>query len=170
MSQYDDELAEIEAALDHAWQKCKYGRLHSPAHDLANRIKVIKLILSDKVEKKSCRPTLNIVEKKYILNTAGCLLISAMTEIDKLRQVANAFEQEKTHDPRQVNILKAYEKCNGWPPTLAELRAVFIATFPKGSWTGNFGVTKTLKLLGLPLAPGKRGRPAGSRNEISNRK
>ncbi len=89
MSFTDDRHAQVEARLKAARQKCRYGRTYSPAHDLADRIKFIRFLLSEKAEPKG-DAALNAVEATYILQTAGYLFLGALTESDKLRQVADA--------------------------------------------------------------------------------
>jgi hypothetical protein len=121
MSRVDDESAEIEEKLDRAWQKCLYGRQYSPAFEVARRINAIRSILSAKEEGKA-DAELNYVERKYLLQTAGLLLISGITASKKLREIANALDAEQQESAGQANILRAYEDCveGRYPPTIAE--------------------------------------------------
>jgi hypothetical protein len=186
VSWIDDQSAEIEAQLDAAWQKCGYGKTYSRAYEVAERIKFIRFLLSEK-EEKDVDPNLNCVEANYILQTAGILLIAAITTSKKLREIADAIDAEKRLDPRQANILEAYTDCieGRYPPTivetsecsvtcylptLAQLREAFVKRFGQECWPKDFAVRKTLKVLGLQLSEGKRGRPSGSRSIIHNRK
>lgn len=160
MSLVDDWAAEVEAELDHAWQKCWYGKRHSSAHELALRLDRIKKMLSNK-ENGDSPADLNEVESRFMLQTAGLLLIAAYTDVNKLREVANALEQEKADDPRQRNILNAYSTAieRTYPPTLKELKTSFVELFGTSKWTSDFSVRKTLRILGLPLRGDKLGRP-----------
>lgn len=186
MSQYDDELAEQEARLDAAWQKCFYGKRYSPAYELAMKIKAIRYILKEKEEGKA-DPELNPGEQRYLLSTAGWLLLAAITSSQKLVEVAKALEAERSEDPRQINILRAYEDCieGRYPPTvvevgkcytkcevptLAQLRDAFIKRFGEQCWSSDFATRKTLRILGLPLSEAQRGRPPGRRSIIRNSK
>jgi hypothetical protein len=186
MSLIDDQAAELDAQLDVAWQKCLYGRTYSPAYEMARRIKLIRFILSKK-EEGDASPNLNWSERRLTIQTAGLLLIGAITSSKKLREVADALDAEKGEDPRQANILKAYEDCiqGRYPPTvvergdcfvrcsvptLAQLRDAFIKRFGEKSWPSRFGVEKALRKFGLLLRKSKRGRPVGSRSLIRNPK
>jgi len=166
----DDWLAQVDARLEAARQKCRYGRTYSQAHELADRIETIRVILSKKEEPEG-DPALNVVEAKYILQTAGYLFLGALTESDKLRQVADALDQEPAApDPRQVNLLKAYEYAirEGYPPTLAKVKKAFLERSGARCWSSDFAARKTLRALDLPLARDRRGPKVGSRQLIRN--
>ncbi len=45
MSLSDDQSAELDAQVDRAWRKCRYGKKYSPAYEVAHRIKCIRHIL-----------------------------------------------------------------------------------------------------------------------------
>lgn len=110
-----------------------------------------------------------------LLQTGWLLLmgaVGAVASTKKLRELADALDAEKCDDPRQANILNAYEKCCAisCPPTLPELRHAFVKRFGKRSWGSDFAVRKTLKALGLRLRDARRGRPRGARSKIGNPK
>ncbi len=169
MSFTDDRHAQVEARLRAARQKCCYGRTYSQAHELAHRIKVIRSILSEKEESEG-DGSLDAVQAKYILQTAGYLFLGALTESGKLREVADALDQEPATDPRQVNLLEAYERAirEGYPPTLAKVKKTFFERFGAHCWSSDFAARKTLRVLDLPLATGRRGPKVGSRQLIRN--
>ncbi len=186
MSLIDDQAAELDELLDLAGQKCLYGRTYSPAYQIARRIKVIRSILKKK-EEKGADPKLNEVEEKYLVQTAGLLLISSLTESKKLREIADALDAVGNPDHFQESLLETYKGClsGEYPPTvrksgkgftlcsvptLAQLKDAFAKKFPGKKWRGEFSVRKTLQMFGLPLSKGKKGRPVGSQPIISNRK
>jgi hypothetical protein len=171
MSFTDDRHAEIEAQLDRAWQKCLYGRKYGPAYELALHIKVLRSILKKK-EEKDVDSELNCVERRYMLRTAGILLLAAITTSKKLREVADALDAEKSATGNQANILRAYEDCiqKSYPPTISELRQAIVKRFGEQCLATDFSIRKTLKVLRLPLGEGQIGRPASSRSIIHNRK
>lgn len=126
------------------------------------------------------------MERRYIVQTAGILLISAITATKELRKVADALDAEENEAAGQANILRAYEDCvegrypptvakmgkgfvNCYVPTLAQLRDAFIRRFGQRCLTSDFGIRKTVKSLGLPLSKSRLGRPIGSRSVIRNR-
>ncbi len=169
MSMTDDWLAQVHARLEAARQKCRYGRTYSQAHELADRIETIRVILSKKEEPEG-DPALNVVEARYILHTAGYLFLGALTESDKLREVADALDQEPATDPRQVNLLEAYECAirEGYPPTLAKVKKTLFERFGAHCWSSDVAARKTLRVLNLPLARDRRGPKVGSRQLIRN--
>ncbi len=61
---------------------------------LPRNIKTIKAILLAK-EKLGVEPELNSTEARFIQQTAGLLLLSAITENEKLRKIANALDAEE---------------------------------------------------------------------------
>jgi len=166
MSLNDDLAAEIEAKLDWARQKSRYGRKYSPAFELARRIKMIRRMLSDRpADAKS-----NRVEIKFMAETARILLRAATVTSKKLREIADALDTKETTDPRQKHILDAYEAAilNRYPPTLASVRKEFVRLFGNRLWPHDFSVRKTLQMFRLPLADDTVGRPPGSQS-IRNR-
>ena len=186
MSRIDDEAAEFDAKLTFAREKCRYGRTYSPANKLARRIKDIRHILKGK-EEEDADPTLDAAEKEYLVGTAGLLLICAITESDKLRQIANALDDSGASDPAQARILDAYEDCISGRylptvlkkgactttcsiPTLVQVKDALQKRFGTPTGRSDFSLRKTLKMFGLPLTEGTKGRPRGAETIISNRK
>jgi hypothetical protein len=188
MSFHDEQAAELEAKIDSAWQKCLCGRKYSPAFEAARRIEVVRWILAAKEEGKTgTSPDLNEFERRYLLQTAGLLLLAAVTRTKKLRQIADALDAKQQEAPGQTNVLRAYEDCveGRYPPTIAEtgkcfvrcyvptfaqLRDAFIRRFGGQCLPTDWGMRKTLAVLGLPLNKSKRGRPVGSSSVIGNPK
>jgi hypothetical protein len=143
MSLANDRSAEIDAQLDRAWQKCRYGKKYSPTYEVALRIKTIRKVLSgnsrspadqlvlmwDKIETEwsdmfdrgEIDPE-NMAHILFSLRSAWMLLVSAVSTSKRLRKIADALDAEPGNDPRQVNIFEAYTDCvNGrYPPTIAE--------------------------------------------------
>jgi len=151
---------------------------------VARQIKLIRHILAKK-EEGNADPNLDEIERRLMMRTAGILLMGAITSSKKLHEVADALDADEGKDPRQANILKAYEDCveGRYPPTVKErgerfvtcsvptftqLKDAFIKRFGPTCWTSasDFGVRKTLKILGLPLSKSKKGRPVGARNQV----
>ena len=174
MSLRDDQNAQIEAKLDRAWLKSQYGRTYSPAFEVAQRIKDIRDLLAEK-EKGNSEAELNSFERQFLTQTAGILLIAALTETEKLHEIARALGTEPRVDARQANILKAYAECiqDRYPPTFVELKQAFVRRFGEECWPENYPdypVRKTLNILGLPLRRAKPGPRIGSRIKLGNRK
>lgn len=186
MSLIDDQAAEMDAQLDVAWKKCVYGRRYSPAYELADQIKSLCLFTS----LQKGRPTdraVNRWARQWRAKIAEILLGAAITSSRKLREVADALDAEKKEDPRQLNILKAYQDCisGRYPPTiiaagkcfvrcsvptLAQLRDAFIKRFGEKCVPADFSLRKTVKVLGLPLNDARLGRPRSTKRRIRNRK
>jgi hypothetical protein len=154
----------------------RYARA-SEAHQLAREIKWarhvwprLRPLLQKSKAPTSNREISNLCNRMDQL--AQRLLTIAMRSAKELRIIADVLDGKEMQDPRQANIIAAYWDCltlTGHPPTLAELRKVFVAGFGKRCWpTTDFSVRKTLQSLGLPLAKAKRGRPHGSRSQIGN--
>jgi hypothetical protein len=127
----DDRHAEIEDQLDRARERCMLGRDYSPAHELAARIEAIPRIMELADGKSPDSPAYRLAHK-YRADTALILLTAAITTSDKLREVADAMDAEKGVDPRQRNILAAYEDAItkiSYPPTFPDFRRVFLDRF-----------------------------------------
>ena len=152
--------------------RCAHGRRYSKApeaYELAREINYARFLCT--LQKTSRPSPLEQKLRNRMDRMAQRLLAVAMESPKKLRLIAHVLDEEESHDPGQANIIGAYLASltlTGHRPTLAELRKEFAARFGKQSWRGNFSVRKTLKLLRLPLAKAKRGRPHGSRSKISN--
>jgi hypothetical protein len=153
MSLIDDQSAEIDAQLEIAWQKCRYGRKYSPAYEVALRIKTIRMALSgkshspgdqlvqllDKIktmlsnmfDRGEVDPPEDMFHIRFSLFTAWILLMAAVSTSKKLRKVADALDAEPAIDPRQVNIFKAYADCieGRYPPTVAEKGDCFVKCY-----------------------------------------
>lgn len=149
MSFVDDQSAEIDAQLDRAGQKCRYGRKYSPAYDVALRIKTIREVLSGKSHSPGDQLVLlwekietlwsdmfdrgevdpkDMVHILFSLRTAWILLVGAVSTSKSLREIADALDAKPGDDPRQANILKAYADCieGRYPPTIAEKGDCFV--------------------------------------------
>lgn len=94
------------------------------------------------------------------------LRVIAVSNGEKLRKVADALAAREQLDARQMNIIKAYTKCidQAYPPTLTELREVFVRMHGKKCWTSEYSVRKTLRVLKLRLRNDRRGRPPGAKS------
>ncbi len=141
--------------------RAAYGKRYVPElYDLAGGIQTLRdyeLTPSD--------------TRKVSASVAKKLLSVAISSTAELRQVADALDAldtEERWDPWMANIIYAYSSCDWYPPTFPELRIKFAAMFGQHCWSTEFAVRKTLKFLGLPLAKAKRGRPGGSRSQISD--
>lgn len=163
--------------FDRVWQKIRYGRRYSDLFDLARDIKSLHPLFQ-----RTMRTQLGPSENRLVNATAMSLLKAAVASSKQLREVAAALDAETRKDPFQVNILRAYQDCTDdpeQPPTLADVRNAFVKRFSRDwrvacdndlSGKSDFSVRKTLRMLGLPLANARRGRPAGARSLIGNRK
>jgi hypothetical protein len=188
----------IDEELDLAWERSAYGRRYSPVYAMSKQIKVIRFFLSrftgrtveeavrelgpvclkiEEVNWSGKHPDKKIEalledEGDMLLRTSWLLLMGAVLSTKKLRELADALDAEPGVDPRQANILNAYVECCAisCPPTLPELRNVFVKRHGKQSWRSDFAVRKTLKKLGLRLSDARRGRPRGARSLIGNPK
>jgi hypothetical protein len=161
----------VASAIADAFLKCTYGKRYSTApeaYDLASRIKYARLLPT--LPQRFNTSALNRRIRNRMDQLAQRLLTLAIRSAKELRLVADALDKEQAQDPRQANIIVAYLACvrlmNGPPPTLADLQTKFVEMFGEQCWPQpEFSVRKTLKVLGLPLAKAKRGRPprAGSK-------
>jgi hypothetical protein len=165
MRQQDQQLPEWERVTAVALMRAGHGRRYVPeVYDLAGGIQALR----DCGEDPQTSPM-----RKLSAWVAKDLLAAAISSTKKLRQVADALDAldtEERWDPRMANIVYAYAGCENYPPTFPELRKAFVAKVGKQCWSTEFSVRKTLKLLRLPLAKAKRGRPHGSRSQIGNRR
>src|SRR5438552_3032452 len=119
MSLIDDQSAEIDAQLDRAWRKCRYGKKYSPAYEVALRIKTIRMVLSGKSNSLGDRVVLlldkiktmlenafdrgevdpgDIVDMLFSLHTAWILLVGAVSTSKKLREIADALDAKPGKD------------------------------------------------------------------------
>jgi len=190
----------IEEELDLAREKSAYGRKYSPIYAMSKWIKQTRALLSSytgRTAEEAARELWSVCRKiefeevnwwgkhpdekidlllkcegDILLQTGWLLLMGAVASTKKLRELADALDAEKCDDPRQANILNAYDECCAirCPPTLPELRNAFVQRFGKRSWGSDFAVRKTLKVLGLRLSEARRGRLRGARSEIGNPK
>lgn len=162
------------------WQKIRYGRRYSELFDLARDIKRVRPIIKRVEETKISLANLDRTDAKTVEETALALIQAAATSSKKLREIAAALDAEKRKDPFHENLLRAYQDCTNDPdnpPTLRDLRAMFVRRFGQ-DWAytnrddrrckSDFSVRKTLRMLGLPLADAKRGRPSGAQSQIGN--
>jgi hypothetical protein len=163
----------VAATIAAAFLRSTHGKRYSKspkAFELASEIRYARSTFP----RESDSADLKQRERNQIRKRKGSmgqrLLEIAMRSAKELRLVADALEEEESEDPRQSNIIGAYLVFlrKRLIPTLAELREEFEERFGKESWTGDFSVRKTLKLLGLPLAPARRGRPRDPRSKIGN--
>jgi hypothetical protein len=164
MSQQDDSM-EFEAVTAVALMRCAYGRRYVP--------KVFNLAGAIQGLRDSGEDPQTSGMRKLSAWAAKELLATVISSTAKLRQVADALDaldSEERWDRRMANITCAYANCGSYPPTFPEVRQKFIEMFGEQCWPQpEFSVRKTLKVLGLPLAKAKRGRPQGSRSQIGNR-
>jgi hypothetical protein len=163
---------------DRVWQRIRYGRRYSELFELARDITSLRPMFHD-AEQAGHDCDLNPSGTSLLSKTAMSLLKAAVTSSKKLREVAAALDAEMRKDPFQVNLLRAYRDCTDnpeEPPTLADVRKAFINRFSR-DWgrtlddrrgKTDFSVRKTLRMLGLPLANARRGRPPDSRSQIGN--
>jgi len=167
----DDRAAEIDAYLERAWEKVRWGRRHSPAFEVARQLLAFR--------KLGWRPDFDPLEdfgrdpkRRFLIRLAMVLLAAGITGSRKLGAVVNAlraYESEvRRKDPAQANILMAYTQCayESFPPTFAEWRRQFIHRFGTRSLRSETSVRKTLGILDLPLSEGVVGRPRGSRARV----
>jgi hypothetical protein len=158
MSLVDDRSAEIDAQVDRARQKIRYGRRYSLAYEVAEDIKAIREFLARKDHSAVDRlvvlwnkvdatwwgilegtPGLDAAELdvaewyeiRVALRTAWFLLVGAVSMSKRLRQVADALDAKPGDDPRQANILKAYADCikGRYLPTIAEKGDGFVKCY-----------------------------------------
>ncbi len=137
----------VAAGIAAASLRCAHGRRYSKApeaYELAREINYARFLCT---LQKTSRPS--PLEQKL------------RNRMDRMAQRLLAVAMESPNYLASLTL-------TGHRPTLAELRKEFAARFGKQSWRGNFSVRKTLKLLRLPLAKAKRGRPHGSRSKIGN--
>lgn len=169
MSFVDDQSAEIEERLEVARQRSIYGRSFSCSYLIAGEIKRLRRLIPWAKRKRD--PGVSQLVREMKESVAERLVTAAITDSGKLREVADALDAEERADPRQANIITAYEECIQsmvYPPTLAALRKTFVDMFGQRCWTSDFSVRKTLTALDLPLHKDRRGRPRGARSLIRN--
>jgi hypothetical protein len=162
MSQQDQQLPEEDRVTAVALMRAAYGKRYVPElYDLAGGIQGLR----DSGEDPQTSGM-----RKLSAWAAKELLATVISSTDKLRQVADALDaldSEERWDRRMANITCAYANCGSYPPTFPEVRQKFIEMFGEQCWPQpEFSVRKTLKVLGLPLAKARPGRPGGSRSQI----
>jgi hypothetical protein len=111
-------------------------------------------------------------------NVKEILLSFALYAPERLRELADALcrlnRSKRDKCPKAGYLISAYARCDSFPPPFAELKQKFIATFGEKKWaaddngddpcSGDYSARKTLKLLKLPLAKSKSGRPIGAKS------
>ncbi len=115
----------------------------------------------------------------YARGLADLLLLMAYTNPGKLRDLGEAIclalrdggVDSGTDRPIALELVNAYEQCTAFPPTLPEVRKVFIArnkiARKKCRWPGDFYARRRLRSLCLHLRPAKRGRPKKDQKELA---
>jgi ribosomal protein L17 len=99
------------------------------------------------------------------------LMRCALEEPDHLRDIADTLIQLKKGGVKTVNdrkvaleLITAYESCDGCYPTLPEIHRAFKDRFRDSRWPGDVSARRTLLALDIPLGKAKRGRPKGAKS------
>jgi len=99
------------------------------------------------------------------------LLRCAIESPDYLRNIADTLIQLKNGGVRTANdravaleLITAYENCEGCPATLPEIRRAFIERHGETRWPGDKSARRTLRTFAIPLGKAPRGRPKGAKS------
>jgi hypothetical protein len=103
------------------------------------------------------------------------LMRCALEEPDHLRDIADTLIQlkkggVKTANDRKValELITAYERCDGCYPTLPEIHSAFKDRFRDSRWPGDVSARRTLGDLDIPLGKATRGRQRERSQSRSN--
>jgi len=211
VSATDDMLESIAEMIEYAREKAAYGKTYSPVHKVALEIRELQqllrfrgrsikyhsfgdAILSSPLHEMEAQlsprerqiASLTVYAQNQATNLGLVLFGCAITEPNKLRQVADALEAEQNTSGPWRRLIDSYEsalesgiarymKSRCCPssdgklkwclpfPTLTEVRTQFRQMFGQDSWHLNEPerdrtMRKTCHVLGLQLCREKRGR------------
>jgi len=185
----NDETAEIDAAIENAKARIAYGK-HFTFRRFARTISILRKelmkeygtlqraveALSDLDEENKLSLLQSYANSKrwnpflhMALSYGTPLVLIALLRPKGFYLIFRAFmqiEESSADDPHAEKIITSYDECELFPPTLRELKSVFIARFGEDHWRGDFSVRDTLRFLKLPLRKDKRGRPVGAKSEL----